>query len=173
MTATEAAALLDPEDDEELVAAAVQAEEDANGEHVAGFGCQSADRVFLAAVPGQRHRPYTLTIPQCPGCGKSHEIKAMPRPRKLSDEIAVSVDPPDDPTPPTAGPRNAPKSDADVLAAIPDDWAPVTDVAVALGYGNRMSLVNRLREMRERGAAIETRKEHRSAPMFVRRAVKP
>jgi hypothetical protein len=156
-------------DDAEAVAAAAQAEQDATGEHVVGFGCAVADRVFLAAVSGSRNMPYTLPIPHCPGCGESHEVKAMPRPRKISDEIAITVEPPD--TPEEAGKRRAtPKSDAEVIGAIPDDWTPVTEVAEKLGYANRLSLINRLREMHERGAGIETRREPRSAPMFVRRA---
>lgn len=168
---TEVATLTAP-DDAEVMAAAEQAEQDATGEHVVGYGCRAADRVFLAAVPGQRHQAYTLTIPTCPGCGETHEVKAMPRPRRPRDEIAVSADPPPDPTPPPAkgAPRAAPKSDADVLGAISDDWTLVTEVAETLGYTNRGSFVNRLREMRQRGAPLETRQEHRSAPMFVRRA---
>lgn len=170
---------LGPTDDEliarrdatEAERAEAQAEQDASGEHIVGFGCKSADRVFLAAVPGQRRRHYTLTIPQCPGCDQLHEVKAIPRPRKLTDEIAVSVEAPEDPTPRDGGSeRAAPKSDADVLAAIPADWTPVAEVAETLGYTNRGSFVNRLREMRERGAAIEARRKHRAAPMFVRRA---
>jgi hypothetical protein len=154
-----------PDDDAELIAAAEQAEQDATGEHVVAFGCWDADRVFLAAVPGQRRLPYTLTVPACPGCGKSHEIKAMPRPRKSADEIAISVDAPAEPE---AGPTPK-KSEPEVLAAIPTDWTPVADVAKALGYRNRGSFTNRLREMRQRGAAIETSRKRRGAPMFVRR----
>lgn len=172
-TQTELAALAASEDDPEAIAAAEQAEQDATGEHVVAFGCQVADRVFLAAVPGQRRMSYTLAIPQCPGCGGQHEVKAMPRPRRLADEIAVSAEAPADPRPRGGGERAAPKSDADVLAAIPGDWTLVTQIAETLGYGNRGSFVNRLREMRQRSAPIETRTEHRGAPMFVRRAVSP
>lgn len=156
-------------DDAELADAEALAERDATGEHVAAFGCRDADRVFLAAVPGQRRRGYTLTIPECPGCGEPHEIAAMPRPRRPQDEIAVSVEPPADPAP-ADGERPVMKSDPEVLAAIPDDWTAPSEVAEALGYGNHRSFGNRLRDMRRRGAPIETKQAHRTAAMFIRRA---
>jgi hypothetical protein len=157
-------------EDSEAAAAAAQAEQDATGEHVVGYGCLAADRVFLALVPGQRHQVYNLAIPQCPGCDESHTVKAMPRPRRPHDVIAVSVDPPV--TGQSKGLRSSPKSDTDVCAAIPEEWTLVTDMATTLGYGNRGSLVNRLREMRQRGAGIETRQEGRNKPMYVRRVAK-
>jgi hypothetical protein len=143
-------------EDAEAVAAAEQAEQDSTGEHIVGFGCQSADRVFLAAVPGQRHAPYTLTI-QCPGCGKSHAIKAMPRPRRPRDEIAISVEPPaaPDPDDPTTLKGRQQVSDAAILEALPEQDTPALEVARALGYAGAKAgaLIKRCRLLNERAEA--------------------
>lgn len=141
-------------EDGEAIAAAEQAEQDAVGEHVVGYGCRVADRVYLAAGPGQRHRPYPLTIADCPGCGNPHQIIAMPRPRRPHDEIVLTFDPP----PLTAqrktkGTRSAAKSDAEIVAAVPAEWTPALQVAEALDYGNYKAFRNRLREMRKRADA--------------------
>lgn len=154
---------LGPTDEEILAAreaadaeerAEAQAEADATGEHVAAFGCREADRVFLGAASGQRKQAYKVTIEDCPGCGESHEITAMPRPRRAKDEISFTFEAPPLTTasrpagePPT---RSAAKSDAQIIAAIPAEWTPGNDIAEALGYGNYKSFRNRLREMRQR-----------------------
>lgn len=104
---------------------------------------------------------------ECPHCDRTHKT-ILPRPRQRDEVCAIELPPPD----PDAEPSDRPvlKSDPDVLAALSDDWTLVTEVAAVLGYTNRGSLVNRLREMRQRGAPIETRQEHRTAPLYVRLA---
>jgi hypothetical protein len=137
------------DDDSEVIAAAEQAEQDATGEHVVGFGCQKADRVFLAAVPGQRHRHYNLTIPECPGCGGEHIVLAQPRPRSLTDEIAIQVEAPrvvpetgDD------GPGRRQVSDQMILDAIPAGAAHrLVTVAAKLEYSTTTPLMRRVRRM--------------------------
>ncbi len=139
-------------------------------EYVGFVGCA---KVGLLAVRVHSRAKHVMRV-ACT-CGEVHIAKdPMIRERQPSDVVALIEEGTpmqigDDPAPAAAVERAAPKSDPDVLAAIPDDWTAVTDVAEALGYGNRGSFVNRLREMRERGAAIETRKKNRTAPMFVRR----
>jgi uncharacterized Zn finger protein (UPF0148 family) len=105
----------------------------------------------------------------CPQCGRTHKT-ILPRPRQRGESCDIELERPDPEAADSVdSSRAAPKSDPAVLAAIPEDWKPVTEIAEALGYTNRGSFVNRLREMRQRGAALETRQEHRTAPMFVRR----
>jgi hypothetical protein len=152
--------------DEEIIArreaadaearAEAQAEADATSEHVVAFGCRDADRVFTGSAPGDRKNAYKVKIEDCPGCGESHEIVAMPRPRRPHDEISLTIDPP----PPARSPagdgystRMSPKSDAQIIAAIPPEWTPYKNIAEALGYPNPKSFRNRLREMRQRADA--------------------
>jgi hypothetical protein len=105
----------------------------------------------------------------CPHCGRTHKT-ILPRPRQRGESCDIELERPDPEAADSVdSSRAAPKPDAEVLAAIPEDWKLVTEIAEALGYTNRGSFVNRLREMRRRGVAIETRQEHRVAPMFVRR----
>ena len=135
--------------------AEAQAEADATAEHVVAFGCRAADRVFIAAARGERTQTYKVTIDDCPGCGESHSILAMPRARKASDNVALTFDPPRLTTSRPSGEsrtRSTSKSDAQILAAIPAEWTPGNDIAEALGYGNYHSFRNRLRDMRRRAA---------------------
>jgi hypothetical protein len=142
----------------------------ARGEFVGFLACSyGRGRLLKVALPDERA---SVSVP-CPvsGCSETHRTRdSMPRPRQRGEccDVVIEPPPPPDPDNPTP-PRTAPKSDAEVLAAIPKDWKLVTEIAEALGYTNRGSFVNRLREMRRRGVAIETRQEHRVAPMFVRR----
>lgn len=139
--------------DSEAIAAAEQAEQDAIGEHVAAFGCRAADRVFLAVIPGQCHKPYPLAIPECPGCGNPHAIIAMPRPRRPHDEIAVSVDPPED-TPKDSGSGRRQVSDAAIFDAIPVGRdVPAPTVAESVGYAGTTAAYSFMRRVKRINAA--------------------
>lgn len=176
--AAEPLAVADDPTDEEVLARRRERDrarkrEQATGEYIGFVGCS---RVGLLKVRVNSHEKHVMEV-ACT-CGEVHTTTDPQIRERRPGEVVTLIEEGapmtvgDDPAPRKPSKRPAPmKSDAAVLAAIPDDWTPATEVAETLGYGNRGSFINRLREMRERGAPLETRKEHRTAPMFVRRAV--
>ncbi len=147
----------DPTDEEILARRAASNRERTDeeaGEYVGFVGCAKAG---LLAVRVHSRAKHVMRV-AC-SCGEVHiTTSPMIRERRPEDvvhliEEGFPMAVGDEPTAPPPTPKRTQKSDADIVAAMPPEWALAADLAAELGYASRKSFRNRLREMRKRAEA--------------------
>lgn len=151
---------------------------DSPAEPGVGFvGCSRARSVLRVRVTNlDRHRMRV----ECPnGCGQHMTPDPFGRPLRPDEPEPELVELPDpSPVRERGRERSREHPDAEILAAIPEEWTPAADIAAELGYTNGNSFTNRLREMRQRAEAkgaplpIESArsKTRPGGPLMLRRA---
>jgi hypothetical protein len=134
-------------------------------EHVVAYGCAHAGRLYRALAPGFANREYQLTIPTCPGCGESHVVKAMPRPRRRGERCDLTLAPAT--TDPGASRRRV--SNEEILDAIPSDEVLAAEVAERLGYDRPQGLLRRIERNAKLRDQIEVIRHGPGRPITLRR----